>query len=58
MNINGKDIKSVNDYLDYLSANDKKWKRREQNKKYFIEQLKKGKSFKKNKDSDNQAKLF
>ena len=58
MNINGKDIKSLNEYMDFLSTNAKKWKQREQNKKYFIEQLKKGKSFKKKKNIPKQTKLF
>lgn len=57
MNINGKDIKSLDDYMNFLSKNAAKWKQREKNKKYFIDQLKKGKSFKK-KIITNKNKLF
>ena len=57
MNINGKDIQSIKDYFEFLTANQPSWERRERNKKYFIDQLKKGKSFKKKK-INNQSKLF
>jgi len=57
MNINGKDIKSLDEYMNFLSKNAAKWKQREKNKKYFIDQLKKGKSFKK-KIITNKNKLF